>query len=51
MYVAKREGKISNVYSADQDFHSPERLALMGELRHAIENHELVLPAKVRLSQ
>jgi len=43
MYVAKREGKGSNVYSADQDFHSPERLALMGELRHAIENQQLVL--------
>jgi diguanylate cyclase (GGDEF)-like protein/PAS domain S-box-containing protein len=43
MYVAKREGKGSSVYCADQDFHSQERLALMGELRHAIENDALVL--------
>jgi diguanylate cyclase (GGDEF)-like protein/PAS domain S-box-containing protein len=43
MYVAKREGKGSAIYAPDQDFHSPERLALMGELRQAIETDALVL--------
>jgi len=43
MYVAKREGKGATIYAADQDFHSPERLALMGELRQAIEADALAL--------
>ena len=43
MYWAKVGGNAWNTYSADQDQHSPERLALVGELRHAIDADELVL--------
>jgi EAL domain-containing protein (putative c-di-GMP-specific phosphodiesterase class I) len=43
MYVAKRGGTGFAVYSAEQDQHSPMRLALVGELRRAIEMNELSL--------
>src|SRR5207248_1254803 len=43
MYVAKRAGTGYSVYSADADRHSPSRLALISELRHAIDRDELVL--------
>jgi diguanylate cyclase (GGDEF)-like protein/PAS domain S-box-containing protein len=43
MYAAKQTGSGFSVYNADQDHHSPRKLALMGELRHAIENNELIL--------
>ena len=43
MYVAKRSGGGHAVYSTEQDDYSPGRLALVGELRHAIKNDELVL--------
>jgi diguanylate cyclase (GGDEF)-like protein len=43
MYVAKRAGTGPVVYSAEQDQHSPSRLALVGELRRAIEHDELSL--------
>jgi diguanylate cyclase (GGDEF)-like protein len=43
MYVAKRAGDDHAVYSADQDRHSGERLALIGELRSAIEDNELIV--------
>src|SRR5439155_3567386 len=43
MYVAKRGDSDFAVYSPDQDEHSPSRLALMGELRQAIEESQLVL--------
>jgi diguanylate cyclase (GGDEF)-like protein len=43
MYVAKRSGSAYAVYSFDQDQHSPSRLALVGELRRAIDQHELSL--------
>jgi diguanylate cyclase (GGDEF)-like protein/PAS domain S-box-containing protein len=43
MYVAKRGDADFAVYSAEQDEHSPSRLALMGELRQAIEENQLVL--------
>ena len=51
MYTAKSESLPLSVYGAAQDSYSPERLALVGELRRAIEQGELVLhyQPKVRL--
>ncbi|MBI3994958.1 MAG: EAL domain-containing protein [Nitrospirae bacterium] len=43
MYVAKKEGLGHAVYRSDQDRHNPRKLALISELRHAIEHDELVL--------
>jgi diguanylate cyclase (GGDEF)-like protein len=43
MYEAKRGRTRIETYAAERDPYSPERLALLGELRHAIEAGELVL--------
>jgi len=43
MYVAKRAGDDQAVYSSDQDRHTAERLALIGELRSAIEDNQLIM--------
>ncbi len=43
MYTAKAESLPFSVYGSEQDDYSPERLALVGELRRAIEQGELVL--------
>ena len=43
MYVAKRSTEGFAVYAPDLDQHSPQRLALQGELRDAIANDDLVL--------
>jgi diguanylate cyclase (GGDEF)-like protein/PAS domain S-box-containing protein len=43
MYVAKRAGGGQAVYSPDQDQHSPGQLALLGELRHALDQGGLAL--------
>ena len=43
MYIAKHAKQGVTFYDPAQDKHSPQKLALMGELRHAIENEELVL--------
>lgn len=43
MYVAKRRGETCAVYSSDQDHYSPERLALIADLRQAITAGGLVL--------
>ena len=43
MYVAKHEGKNNVLYSSRMDQYSPHRLTLVGELRQAIEDNELVL--------
>jgi len=43
MYTAKGLSSGAMVYAPDQDQYSPGRLALIGELRHAIEEDELVL--------
>jgi EAL domain-containing protein (putative c-di-GMP-specific phosphodiesterase class I) len=43
MYAAKRDAVGHAVYSADLDRHSPDRLALMTDLRRAISSDELVL--------
>lgn len=43
MYIAKRNGNEAVTYEPSQDQYSQNRLALMGELRHAIEHEELLL--------
>ncbi|HLZ25967.1 MAG TPA: EAL domain-containing protein [Chloroflexota bacterium] len=43
MYVAKRGSTGFAIYAADQDRNSPDRLSMIGELRRAIEEGELVL--------
>jgi len=43
MYVAKRSNRGFAFYATEHDQHSPERLALVGELRRAIDNDELTL--------
>jgi diguanylate cyclase (GGDEF)-like protein len=41
MYVAKEDRSGAVVYAPELDRHSPERLALMGDFRHAISRDEL----------
>jgi diguanylate cyclase len=43
MYVAKQQGRGVVVYDPENDEHSPERLALLGQLRRGIERGELFL--------
>lgn len=43
MYQAKREKLGVAVYAADDDYHTPTRFALQGDLRRAIEHGELFL--------
>jgi EAL domain-containing protein (putative c-di-GMP-specific phosphodiesterase class I) len=43
MYVAKREDGGFRLYSSADDHYSPDRLALVGELRWAIEQGQLLL--------
>ncbi|MBI3597578.1 MAG: EAL domain-containing protein [Nitrospirae bacterium] len=43
MYTAKKKGIGYTVYAPELDSHSPRRLALMGELRRAIERGQLFL--------
>ncbi len=43
MYAAKRSHLSVSPYDDDLDRNTPDRLALLGELRHAIANDELVL--------
>jgi diguanylate cyclase (GGDEF)-like protein len=43
MYVAKRSTSSHEVYATRYDRHSASRLALLGELRHAIDGDEFVL--------
>lgn len=43
MYIAKHDNIGFAVYSSEFDSHSPRRLTLMGELRNAINNDELVI--------
>ncbi|MCA1646273.1 MAG: EAL domain-containing protein [Chloroflexi bacterium] len=50
MYVAKRTGGGFVVYSPDQDEHSPDRLAMVGELKRAIESDELILQYQPKIS-
>lgn len=43
MYVAKKHGRGHAVYSADEDTSDAGRLALLGELRQALDGDELVV--------
>lgn len=43
MYAAKRAGKGFSTYNEKQDEHSVARLAVLGDLRHAIDQDELAL--------
>jgi diguanylate cyclase (GGDEF)-like protein/PAS domain S-box-containing protein len=43
MYVAKRSGAAFTFYDPTDDEHTPIRLAMLGELRRALDEHELVL--------
>jgi diguanylate cyclase (GGDEF)-like protein len=43
MYLAKQSASGYAIYSPDRDSYSPERLALMTELRRAIDNGDLFL--------
>lgn len=43
MYVSKQNNDDYAIYSPELDKHSPKRLTMMGELRQAIENGDLVL--------
>ncbi len=43
MYMAKEEQSGFAIYSAEKDHHSSRHLTLTGELRHAIEEEQLVL--------
>jgi diguanylate cyclase (GGDEF)-like protein/PAS domain S-box-containing protein len=43
MYNAKRSRRPYTVYAAEQDYSSVRRITLLGELRRALDNDELVL--------
>jgi diguanylate cyclase (GGDEF)-like protein/PAS domain S-box-containing protein len=43
MYVAKRSGAAFSFYDSADDEHTPIRLAMLGELRRALDERELVL--------
>jgi diguanylate cyclase (GGDEF)-like protein len=50
MYVAKRGSTGHALYAAEQDQHSPMRLAMVSELRRAIEHNELSLYFQPKVS-
>jgi diguanylate cyclase (GGDEF)-like protein/PAS domain S-box-containing protein len=50
MYQAKRAYAGRAIYQPDQDEHSLDRLALLGELRHAIDYDELLLHFQPKLN-
>ena len=50
MYDAKRTQARVSTYSTERDPYSPARLSLLGELRRAIENDELVLHYQPKVS-
>jgi diguanylate cyclase (GGDEF)-like protein len=50
MYVAKNTGTGQETYAAENDNHSPYRLSLSGDLRNAIERHELLLMYQPQVS-
>jgi diguanylate cyclase (GGDEF)-like protein/PAS domain S-box-containing protein len=50
MYVAKRGGSGHAVYAWEQDAHDPDRLGMIGELRTAIEQDELILHYQPKVS-
>jgi diguanylate cyclase (GGDEF)-like protein len=50
MYEAKRRHTGAELYDAERDPHTPERLTLLGELRRAIDEDELVLHYQPQIS-
>jgi len=50
MYAAKRTGGCCVIYEPEQDLHSPRRLALMGELRNAIDQDQFFLHYQPKIS-
>ena len=50
MYTAKRQGCGYAVYAPESDPHTPQRLTLVGELRQAIEHHQLELYYQPKLT-
>jgi diguanylate cyclase (GGDEF)-like protein len=50
MYVAKERNRGVAVYDASEDAHDPGRLALLTELRRAIDQQELVLHYQPKIS-
>lgn len=50
MYAAKNEHTEIRTYDATMDEYTPERLALYGQLRRAIDNNELVLHYQPKLA-
>ncbi len=50
MYVAKDQGIGVFAYDPGHDGHSPERLSLLSELRHAIDHGQLVLDYQPQVS-
>ena len=50
MYVAKRQGAGAFAYDAAADMHSAARLSLLGELRGALNRHDLVLHFQPKIS-
>jgi diguanylate cyclase (GGDEF)-like protein/PAS domain S-box-containing protein len=50
MYVAKQRNLGVSTYDPDSDSHSPERLALLGDLRRAISSGELLLHYQPKVS-
>jgi diguanylate cyclase (GGDEF)-like protein len=50
MYVAKAQGLGVFVYDRDADGHSPERLALLGDLRRGMDRGELTLHYQPKIS-
>ncbi len=50
LHASKQAGISYTVYDPAQDKHSPQRLALMGELHHAIEHGELLLFYQPKIS-
>jgi diguanylate cyclase (GGDEF)-like protein len=50
MYVAKESRNGVEVYSADKDRNSPERLTMLGDLRRAVDREELELFFQPKIS-
>jgi diguanylate cyclase (GGDEF)-like protein len=50
LYAAQNGSQKYTIYSINLDKHNPHRLTLMGELRQAIENDELILHYQPKIS-
>jgi diguanylate cyclase (GGDEF)-like protein len=50
MYLAKESSSGYAVYSVERDSHTPERLAVITELHHAIDNNQLFLAYQPKIN-